>query len=409
MQPIQQHRVVVTGIGSISSLGHDVPAIWDSMTNARSGIAEISRADADMLHIKITAEVKDYDPADHFGDKELPFYDRFSQFALISARQAIEDSGIDFQKDDLFEETATIIASGVGGWTTIDESFMRMFETGHARAHPLTVPRMMISAAASQVTMNYGLKGPAFCVSSACSSGNHAIGEAYWMVRTGRARAAVTGGSEAEISVISQRAWESVRVLARDACRPFSKGRQGMVIGEGAGVIVLERMEDAVARGAEIYAEICGYGLSSDAGDIVMPDQKGAEKAMQIALDSAGMSPEEISYINAHGTGTQMNDVTETAAIRSVFGNHADNLKISSTKSMHGHALGAASALEIVAALKAVETGILPPTINYTEPDPKCDLDYVPNEAQEHPVNGVLSNSLAFGGLNAVIALRKFD
>ncbi len=378
------------------------------MINGRSGVAKISRADSDMLHVKIAAEVKDYDPADHFEKASLT-YDRFCQFALICARQAIEDSGIDFQNDGLFEETATIVASGVGGWSTVDEAFMRMFKSGRARAHPLTIPRMMISAAASQVTMNFGLRGPTFCVSSACSSSNHAIGEAYWMIRTGRARAAVTGGSEAEISVISQRAWESVRVLARDACRPFSKNRQGMVIAEGAGVIILERLEDALARRAKIYAEICGYGLSADAGDIVVPDRKGAEKAMRIALHSAGMAPEEVSYINAHGTGTQINDAIETAAIRNVFGNHANSLKISSTKSMHGHALGAAGSLEIVAALKAIETGILPPTINYTEPDPECDLDYVPNEAQEQPVTGVLSNSLAFGGLNAVIALRKFD
>lgn len=407
MGPIDQHRVVITGIGSISSLGHDVPTIWEGLTTGRSGIDKISRADAEMLHVKIAAEVKDYDPTDHFGEKELLFYDRFTQFALIAAREAIRDSGIDFQKDDLFEDTAAIVASGVGGWTTIDEAFTRMYETGQARAHPLTVPRLMISAAASQVTMNFGLKGPAFCVSSACSSGNHAMGEAYWMLRTGRARAAVTGGSEAAFSIIAQRAWESVRVLAKDKCRPFSKGRQGMVIGEGAGIVVMERLDDAVARGAKIYAEVAGYGLSSDAGDIVMPDQKGGEKAMRVALQSAGMNPEDIGYINAHGTGTQMNDVTETAAIKGVFGDHAHELKISSTKSMHGHALGAASALEMVAMLKAVETGIIPPTINYGEPDPKCDLDYVPNEAQEVPVTGALSNSLAFGGLNAVIAVKK--
>lgn len=408
MRPIDQHRVVVTGIGSISSLGHDVPTIWDGMINGRSGIQRISRADADILHVKIAAEVKDYDPATHFTEKELPFLDRFSQFALISAKEAIEDSGVDFQKDGLHEDTAVIISSGVGGWTTIDESFTRMYETGQARAHPLTVPRMMISAATSQVSMKFGLNGPAFCVSSACSSGNHAMGEAYWMVRTGRARAAVTGGSEAAFSVIGQRAWESVRVLARDKCRPFSKGRQGMVIGEGAGIVVLETLEDALARGARIYAEMVGYGLSADAGDIVLPDQKGGEKALRGALQSAGLNPEDIGYINAHGTGTQMNDVIETAAIRGVFGDHADALKISSTKSMHGHALGAASALEIIAAVKAVETGIIPPTINYGEPDPKCDLDYVPNEAQEHQVDGALSNSLAFGGLNAVIALKKY-
>jgi nodulation protein E len=401
------HRVAVTGIGSISSLGHTVPAIWEELKEGRSAIAQITRAPAEKLHIKIAAEIKDYDETAHFGEKELPFYDRFTQFALISAGQAIADAGIDFEKDDLGAETATIIASGVGGWTTIDESFMRMFETGTARAHPLTVPRMMISAAASQVTMKFGLTGPAFCVSSACSSANHAIGEAFWMVRSGRARAAVAGGSESEISMISQRSWESVRVLAPDTCRPFSKGRKGMVIGEGAGVLILERMDDAKARGAKIYAEMVGYGLSADAGDIVMPDQRGGERAMAQALATGGLNPEDVTYVNAHGTGTQMNDKVETAAIKTVFGDHAKRLKISSTKSLHGHALGAAGALEAVATIKAIEGGVIPPTANYQEPDPDCDLDYVPNTAQAVAIDAALSNSLAFGGLNAVLAFRK--
>jgi nodulation protein E len=266
---------------------------------------------------------------------------------------------------------------------------------------------MMISAAASQVTMKFGLTGPAFCVSSACSSANHAIGEAFWMVRAGRARAAVAGGSESEISMISQRSWESVRVLAPDTCRPFSKGRKGMVIGEGAGVLILERLEDAQARGAKIYAEMVGYGLSADAGDIVMPDQRGAERAMAQALATGGLNPEDVTYINAHGTGTQMNDKVETAAIKVVFGDHARQLKISSTKSLHGHALGAAGALEAVATVKAMDEGVIPPTANYQEPDPDCDLDYVPNTAQEVAIDAALSNSLAFGGLNAVLAFRK--
>jgi nodulation protein E len=402
-----QYRVAVTGIGSISSLGHTVPAIWDNLKEGRSAIAEITRAPAEKLHVKIAAEVKDYDETAHFGEKELPFYDRFTQFALIAAGQAIADAGIEFDKDDLGTETATLIASGVGGWTTIDESFMRMFETGVARAHPLTVPRMMISAAASQVTMKFGLTGPAFCISSACSSANHAIGEAFWMVRSGRVRAAVAGGSESEISMISQRSWESVRVLATDTCRPFSDKRRGMVIGEGAGVLILERLEDAKARGAKIYAEMVGYGLSADAGDIVMPDQKGAERAMAQALATGGLNPEDVTYVNAHGTGTQMNDKVETAAIKGVFGDHARSLKISSTKSLHGHALGAAGALEAVATIKALDESVIPPTANYLGPDPDCDLDYVPNEAQEAAIDGALSNSLAFGGLNAVLAFRK--
>lgn len=407
MQDLSLHRVAVTGIGSISSLGHTVPAIWEELKEGRSGIARITRAPAEQLHIKIAAEIKDYDETAYFNDKELPFYDRFAQFALIAAGEAIADSGVDFAQSELGAETATIIASGVGGWTTIDSSFMKMFETGVARAHPLTVPRMMISAAASQVTMKFGLTGPAFCVSSACSSANHAIGEAFWMVRTGRARAAVAGGSESAISMIGQRSWESVRVLAPDTCRPFSKSRKGMVIGEGAGVLILERLEDAQARGAKIYAELAGYGLSSDASDIVIPDQKGAERAIAQALAIAEMNPEDVTYINAHGTGTVMNDRIETAAIKAVFGGQARQLKVSSTKSLHGHALGAAGALEAVATVKAMKEGVIPPTANYEAPDPDCDLDYVPNTAQEMPVKAALSNSLAFGGLNAVLAFRN--
>lgn len=400
-------RVAVTGLGSISPLGHNVGEIWAALEAGKSGIGPLTQVPLNQVNIKIAAEVKGYDETKHFDERELLVYDRYTQFALLSAREAVADAGIDFKKDAaLGLETAVIVASGVGGWSTIDQAFYFLHKLGKPRAHPLTIPRMMISAAASQISMKFGLKGPAFCISSACSSSNHALGEAYWMIRTGRARAALAGGSEAAISLTSQRSWESLRVMASDTCRPFSKDRKGMVLGEGAGILVLERLEDARKRGARIYCEIAGYGLSADAGDIVMPDADGAARAIRQALESAALNPDGVDYINAHGTGTQLNDATEVKAIKAVFGPAAKTLMVGSTKSMHGHALGAASALEAVATVKAIATGVVPPTANYLGPDPECDLDHVPNTARQAKVRAALSNSLAFGGLNAVVAFK---
>jgi len=400
-------RVAVTGIGSISALGHNVPEIWASLEAGRSGIATITQVPPEQVNIKIAAEVKNYDETKHFDDRELLVFDRFTQFAMLSAKEAVADSGLDFKKDSaLGLETGAIIASGVGGWSTIDQAFYSLHKLNRPRAHPLTIPRMMISAAASQISMKFGLKGPTFCVSSACSSANHAIGEAYWMIRSGRARAALAGGAEAAISLTSQRSWESLRVMAADTCRPFSKDRKGMVLGEGAGVLVLERMDDAKKRGAKIYCEIAGYGLSADAGDIVMPDADGAARAIAQGLQTAGLNPEDVDYVNAHGTGTQLNDATEVKALKSVFGAAAKRLMVTSTKSMHGHALGGASALEAVATVKAIQQSVVPPTANYLGPDPDCDLDHVPNTARRTKIRAALSNSLAFGGLNAVIAFK---
>jgi nodulation protein E len=361
----------------------------------------------DQVNITIAAEVKNYSETRHFDERELLVYDRYTQFALLSAAEAISDAGIDFKRDEtLALETAVIVASGVGGWDTIDRTFYGLHKLGKSRVPPLTIPRMMVSAATSQISVKHGLKGPAFCVSSACSSSNHAIGEAYWMIRSGRARAALAGGSEAEISLTSQRGWESLRVLAPDTCRPFSLGRKGMVVGEGAGILVLERLDDAKQRGARIYCEIAGYGLSADAGDIVSPDADGAARAIRQALETSRLAPEGIDYVNAHGTGTQLNDATEVKAIKMVFGPAARRLMVSSTKSMHGHALGATSAIEAVATIKAIEQGVVPPTANYLEPDPDCDLDHVPNVARQARIRAALSNSLAFGGLNAVVAFK---
>jgi len=400
-------RVVVTGLGCISALGHNVTETWSALAHGRSGIGPLTQVPLDQVRVGIAAEVKGYDAARHFDERELLACDRYTQFALVSAREAIADAGINFAQDDaLGLDTAVIVASGIGGWGTIDATYSNWHTLGKSRVHPLTIPRLMISAATSHISRAFGLKGPAFSVSSACASSNHAIGEAYWMIRTGRARAAVTGGAEAELSVISQRSWEGLRVLAPDTCRPFSQGRKGMVIGEGAAILVLERFDDAARRGAHIYCEIAGYGLSADAGDLVRPDADGAVRAIRQALETARCKPEDIQYINAHGTGTVVNDATEVAAIKVAFGEASRRLMVSSTKSMHGHALGAASAIEAVATIKAIEQRVVPPTVNYLGPDPECDLDHVSNTARQAPIRAALSNSMGFGGLNAVVAFK---
>ncbi|HLB80763.1 MAG TPA: beta-ketoacyl-[acyl-carrier-protein] synthase family protein, partial [Dongiaceae bacterium] len=347
-------------------------------------------------------------PLAHFEEKRLVMLDRFTQFALIAAREAVAQSGLP-RAGGLGEDSAAIIGTGVGGQTTVDDSYRRLYGERVARVHPFTVPRMMANAAASHVSMEFGITGPAFAVSSACASANHAIGLAFDMVRRGQMRAAIAGGSEACITVGSLKGWEALRVLATDTCRPFCRDRRGMVLGEGAGIFVLETLETARARGAPILAELAGFGMSADAADLVLPSEAGAARAIAGALKDAGLAPERIDYINAHGTGTAANDVTETRALRRVFGDHAGRLAVSSTKAVHGHALGAAGAIELVAAVRAITDGVVPPTANFTAPDPDCDLDYVPNEARERTVGAALSNSFAFGGLNAVLALRRVE
>lgn len=401
-------RVAITGLGCIAAPGHDVKSFWAALKEARGGIGPIASVPHDKLNIRVAAEVKGFDPAKHFEERKLMLLDRFSQFTLIAARQAVAQSGLDFRAG-LGRETAAIVGTGAGGMNTIEDAYTRLFggNGGSSRQIPLTIPRLMISAAASHVTMEFGITGPSFAVSSACSSANHAIGEAFWMVKSGRARAAVTGGAEASITFGCMKAWEALRVLAPDTCRPFSGGRKGMVLGEGAAVAVLERMDDAKARGADILAELAGFGMTADAGDIVQPSEQGASDAMNQALKDGGLNPEDIGYINAHGTGTLANDATETRAIKRSFGAYATKLMVSSTKSMHGHTLGAAGAVELAATVMALKDGVIPPTANYQRPDPACDLDYVPNAARQAAVGAALSNSFAFGGLNAVLALKR--
>jgi len=400
-------RVVITGMGAVTALGPTATGTWAAMREGRVAIGPITSMPRDGLRFGIAAEVQGFDPLAHFDEKRLLLLDRVSQFALVAAREAIAQSGIDFAADGLGENTAVVIGTGVGGEQTHDAASRRLYGENNPRTHPLTIVRLMANAPASHIGIEHGLTGPAFATVSACASSNHALAQAFHMVRGGVADAAVAGGSEACITLGVVRAWEAMRVMADDTCRPFSQQRRGMVLGEGAGVFVLETLERARARGATILAEFVGAGMSADAGDIVFPSDVGASKAMQRALADGGLDPTEVDYVNAHGTGTPGNDPTETKAIRRVFGAHADALAVSSTKSMHAHALGAAGAIELVATIGALRDGIVPPTMNFLDPDPACDLDYVPNAAREKPVRAAISNSFAFGGLNAVLALRR--
>jgi nodulation protein E len=350
--------------------------------------------------------VKGYTHAPYFDDRRADFMDRFAQFAVIAAREAVTDAGIQWTPE-LRETAAIITGSCVGGQSTEDIGFTEVYKLGHNRVHPLTIPKTMANAGASHISMEFGITGPAFTISTACSSAGHAIGQAFSMVRSGMVDLAITGGSEAPFSFGILKAWEAMRVVSPDTCRPFSKDRKGMILGEGAAMFVIEPLEAALARGARIHAEIVGFGMSSDACHITQPSSEGAARAMRAALRDAALAPEQIGYINAHGTATLANDPTETAAIRSIFGAHANRLPVSSTKSMHGHALGAAAALECLAAIIALRDGVLPPTANFNQPDPECDLDVIPNCAREAQVEYAMSNSFAFGGLNAVLVLRK--
>ena len=400
------HRVVVTGWGIVSPIGQTAASFWSSLVRGTSGIAEATLIPTDQLTNKVVAEVKDFDPHRHFDDRQFAMLDRVSQFAVVAAREAIARSGISLD-DELSERTATIIGTGVGGQGTQDDNYRRLYREGAKRLHPLTIPKLMVNAPASQVAMDRGLRGPAFAVASACASATHAIGLAFHLVRSGGATCAVTGGTDACITFGTMKGWEAMRVTAPDTCRPFSRDRKGLVIGEGAAVLVLENLEHARKRSADVLGEIIGFGMSSDAGDLTSPDEGGMVRAVTAALADAKLAPQDVQYINAHGTGTAANDEVETNAIKSAFGLHAAKLAISSNKSMLGHALGAAGALELVATLMSVQNAIVPPTINYLGPDPGCDLDYVPNEARPLLMQAAVSNSFAFGGLNAVLAVRR--
>ena len=400
------NRVAITGSGTINSLGHSVGETFANITEGLCGIGPLFFRDVDRLDIKIGGQVKDFDPTTVFNRQQLSLYDRVTQFTLIAAKEAIEQSGIVFS-GELAAKSGVVLGTAGGGVSTWDDNYRAVYEEGKNRVHPFVVPKLMNNAAASHVSMEYNLKGPSFTVSTACASSNHAMAQAFQMVRSGLSDVMVTGGSESMLCFGGVKAWEGLRVMSKDACRPFSANRNGMVQGEGAAIFILENLDKAKKRGAVILAEVIGYAMSSDASDIVMPSKQGAARAIKGALLDARLNPEDVKYINAHGTGTAANDKTECAAVADVFGRHADNLMLSSTKSMHGHLIGGTGAVELLACIMAVKDGIIAPTIGYEEADPECALDVVPNQAREAEVDVALSNAFAFGGLNAVLAVRS--
>ena len=399
-------RVVITGMGAICALGRGADAVMTAMREGRNGIGPLDFQDVERLSIAIGGQIRDHDPTAHFSRQEITLYDPFTQFALISAAEAMAQSGLELD-EELSGQAGVVLGTAGGGLQTQDENYRSVYEAGKNRVHPFVVPRLMNNAAASHVSMTHDLRGPSFTVATACASSNHAMGQAFGLVRSGASKVMLTGGSESMLCFGGIKAWEGLRVMSKDGCRPFSADRNGMVQGEGAAVFVFEEYEHARARGAEILAEITGFAMSSDASDIVMPNKQGAKRAINGALRDAGLTGDTVGYINAHGTGTAANDRTECAAVREVFGAHADNLMISSTKSMHGHLIGGTGAVELLACIMAVRDGVIAPTINFSEPDPECDLDVVPNTAREVDVHHALSNAFAFGGLNAVLAISR--
>jgi nodulation protein E len=407
-------RVVITGLGVFSSTGKNRKCFFENLLQGRSGVGPISQFDSSALSVRIAAEVPGYNPDDYFPAKRQDLLDKFSQFALIAAGEAMESSGLEVREEERCR-FGVVIGSGMGGAGSYDAGYHNLYAKQATRLHPFTIPRIMHNAATSHICMEHGAQGPALATATACSSSGHAISEAFHMIKYGMADMMLAGGADAPITYGVMRCWEAVRVLASgngnpaSACRPFSADRRGMVIGEGSGILVLEELDHALKRGATIYGELAGCGMSSDASHITQPSVDGPVRAIRMALDEGGVAPDEIDYINAHGTGTRLNDAIETRVIKEVFNHHAKNLAISSTKSMHGHAMGATGAIEFVATVLAVKNGMVPPTANYTQPDPECDLDYVPNEAREKPIRAALSNSFAFGGLNAVLLVRRWN
>jgi 3-oxoacyl-[acyl-carrier-protein] synthase II len=409
-------RVVATGIGCFSPLGLDIDTTWKNLVAGKSGIDNITLFDASPLHTRIAGEVKGFDPANYIGRKEVRRMDRFSQLSVAASLQAVENSGIEINHTNQ-DQIGIIVGSGIGGLTTLFEQAKVLVEEGPDRVSPFLVPMMISDMAAAQVSITLGIKGVNLCTTSACSSSSDAIGVAYELLRRGDAQAVITGGSEAIINMLGITAFSALKAIStrngapQQASRPFDAGRDGFVIGEGACILILETLEHALKRGGNIMAEIIAYGASGDAFHITQPaeDGDGAIRALKIALKKADVEPEDINYINAHGTSTQLNDKMETTAIKAVFGEHAYKIPISSTKSMTGHLIGAAGAMEAAVCIKTINEGIIPPTINLTDPDPDCDLDYVPNVARKAEVTTALSNSFGFGGHNSVLIFRKYE
>jgi len=408
------HRAVITGMGVISPLGNSLDEFWNNLMEGKSGIGQLTRFDTTDLPTKVAAEVKDFEPMDWVSKKESRHMDRFAQFAIAAAKMAVQDAKLDLENEDK-ERIGTVMGCGIGGVTSFEDQKEVLMSKGSSRVSPFFVPMLISNMAAGHISIEFGLQGSSMTIVTACASATNAIGEALRLIQRGEADVVLCGGTEAPITKLafagfcSMKAMSTENELFEQACRPFDKRRSGFVMGEGAGVLVLESLEHAKARGVHIYSELAGYGSTSDAYHITtpVPGGAGAIRSMRLALKDAGASTEEVNYINAHGTGTGPNDVTETVAIKSLFGDYAPKLAISSTKSMTGHLMGAAGAIEAVICALAIERGVIPPTINYGEPDSECDLDYVPNTSRKQDVNVAMSNSLGFGGHNATIVLKK--
>jgi len=411
-------RVVITGIGVVSPIGNNVNDFWQNLVAGKSGIDTISSFDPDKygLTVKIAAEVKNFNPEDYFDKKDAQKFSDFIKFAYAAAMEAIKDAYLENANIDK-DRVGVIVGTGIGGLKDIEEQHDILNEKGARRVSPFFIPYGIANMASGIIAIKYGFRGPNYCVVSACATGNHSIGDAFRIIQKGDADIMIAGGTESAITPLGIAGFASLKALStrndepQKASRPFDKDRDGFVMGEGAGILILEEYEHAKKRGAKIYAEIKGYAATDDAFHVTAPcsDGEGAAMCMRLALKDASLNPEDIDYINAHGTSTPLNDKIETLAIKKVFKDHAYKLKISSNKSMIGHLLGAASAVEAVASVKTIETGIIPPTINLENPDPECDLDYVPNKAIQYDVRNVLSNSFGFGGTNACIILSKVD
>lgn len=409
-----KRRVVVTGLGVVSALGTEIDEFWNAIKEGKCGITMVTKFDASNMPTKVAAEIKDFDPTKYIDKKEAKRMDPYCQYAMAASKMAVEMSGLDLDKVDK-NKFGVIVGSGIGGITTFEEQFRVYIEKGPGRVSPFFIPMMISNMAAGQIAMQFGAKGFNECVVTACATSANAIGDAFKVIQRGDADVIITGGSEAPITPLSFAGFCSMKAMTTTedpalACRPFDAERNGFVMGEGAAILVLEELEHALKRGANILAEIVGYGVTNDAYHITAPapEGEGAARCMKMAIDDAGIKPEDIDYINAHGTSTEYNDKFETAAIKTVFGEHARKLAVSSTKSMTGHLLGAAGAIEAIITVLSIKDGFLPPTINYRTPDPECDLDYVPNKGRSADITYALSNSLGFGGHNVTIVFKNF-
>ncbi len=413
---MQKRRVVITGLGPITPIGSGKEEFWNALCKGKSGIGRLTFFDVSSFSSQIAGEVKDFIPEELIGRKEARRMDRFAQFAVVAAMMAVEDAKLEMEKEDV-DQMGVVVGSGIGGIGTLEAQNKVLLEKGPRKISPFLIPMLLIDLAPGQISIHLGLKGPNYSLTSACATATHCIGDAFRVIQRGEAEVMVAGGSEAALTPLGFGGFCAARALStrnekpEKASCPFDKKRDGFIMSEGAGIVVMERLEHAQKRNAHIYAEVVGYGASGDAYHITAPapEGEGAARAVKSALADAGLSPEEVDYINAHGTSTLLNDKYETMSIKTVFGEHAYKLAVSSTKSMTGHLLGAAGGIELISTVLTIEKGIIPPTINYEDPDPDCDLDYVPNVAREAEVKVALSNSLGFGGHNVALVVKKYE